>query len=845
MWKEEIEKYIREINNKLISENEFLTIVQQICRIEDCPVSKVLYTIDRIEPYGIMYIGDQSLISQHNSKNRIFTEQVKVDTIKEITMCLEFKEDEFLCNNKYFEDLFYSYWKPYAQRDINTLLMPIKQVNIKSLLYRTIEENNLNKDCAFVFCDIDKFGDLNAKFTQSGGDYAMRHLSIILEKYTKDSILIHRSGDEFIIVHFSNKQHEILEILYSIRRDVNTLSFPYQELGDVTFTISSGIKFIEKGKFNKEIDFDDYASFAENALKPDGKDSKKRNEISIYKEHEDIVKDEVNIHNLKVSSLSSKVNMLRSDSYRNIWLNYISNDISKRNIEKDKLNEIFNNYIEEVKPTFSNENTTCILDNIKVEYGKIFSIYDIMIAIIQGLYRNSKFEIDKKIKLYFESNIYKLSINNEPIINFEYKSEIFNNKSPLEISFEIPVLPQLIGIKDTSSFLLSTSLLVVIGDFKNKKLESLFNEKVIVDIRPTTGGGLPDFWEASLSKVLTYLHTNRNLNNIFIVSQIENTYTDTYLKQLNNGKLSENIDYIAYKTGLSTKIISEVEKRIQNKVYNILEDEIIDKLFELEFSNSGNIDIKRFNHNSPVKNRKGYLESKINSINYKLNELDGCMGETLSKVYPIVIYTMKEANIYSQSKSQDFKHYKELIDFKVRLTNPSQDKLPWFYEKEEEKFKKYFKESFLETDGVFYTSINEDNQEEIILQYLAKLFNSKLELVSSRRAIIILKNRIKGNEPDPLGLTSIRIYLTKELNITKINFTFIWRTVEAIVGFPYSAYGSISYAEEFLSKLKLLLPQGVKVHLGDLTYIAQTLHIFQDTYSENIAKNIIDEATYY
>lgn len=760
-------------------------------------------------------------------------------------MCLEFKEDEFLCNNKYFEDLFYSYWKPYAQRDINTLLMPIKQVNIKSLLYRTIEENNLNKDCAFVFCDIDKFGDLNAKFTQSGGDYAMRHLSIILEKYTKDSILIHRSGDEFIIVHFSNKQHEILEILYSIRRDVNTLSFPYQELGDVTFTISSGIKFIEKGKFNKEIDFDDYASFAENALKPDGKDSKKRNEISIYKEHEDIVKDEVNIHNLKVSSLSSKVNMLRSDSYRNIWLNYISNDISKRNIEKDKLNEIFNNYIEEVKPTFSNENTTCILDNIKVEYGKIFSIYDIMIAIIQGLYRNSKFEIDKKIKLYFESNIYKLSINNEPIINFEYKSEIFNNKSPLEISFEIPVLPQLIGIKDTSSFLLSTSLLVVIGDFKNKKLESLFNEKVIVDIRPTTGGGLPDFWEASLSKVLTYLHTNRNLNNIFIVSQIENTYTDTYLKQLNNGKLSENIDYIAYKTGLSTKIISEVEKRIQNKVYNILEDEIIDKLFELEFSNSGNIDIKRFNHNSPVKNRKGYLESKINSINYKLNELDGCMGETLSKVYPIVIYTMKEANIYSQSKSQDFKHYKELIDFKVRLTNPSQDKLPWFYEKEEEKFKKYFKESFLETDGVFYTSINEDNQEEIILQYLAKLFNSKLELVSSRRAIIILKNRIKGNEPDPLGLTSIRIYLTKELNITKINFTFIWRTVEAIVGFPYSAYGSISYAEEFLSKLKLLLPQGVKVHLGDLTYIAQTLHIFQDTYSENIAKNIIDEATYY
>ena len=142
MWKEKIEKYIKEIDNKLISENEFLTIIKQICSIEDCPVNKVLYSIDREDPYGVMYIGNQSLISAHNSKNRIFTEHVKIDTINEITMCLEFKENAFLENTKYFENLFSSYWKPYAQRDINTLLMPIKQANIKSLLFKTIEEYN-------------------------------------------------------------------------------------------------------------------------------------------------------------------------------------------------------------------------------------------------------------------------------------------------------------------------------------------------------------------------------------------------------------------------------------------------------------------------------------------------------------------------------------------------------------------------------------------------------------------------------------------------------------------------------------------------------------------------------
>jgi diguanylate cyclase (GGDEF)-like protein len=845
MWEEKVKKYISEIENKLITENEFLAIIEEICSTEDCPVNKVLYTIDRVQPYCGMFIGDESLLSDHNSKNRIFTDFVDIETINEITMCLGYKKGLYLENNKYFESLFSSYWKPYAQRDINTLLMPIKQANIKSLLFDTIKKYNYKTDCAFVFCDIDNFGDLNAEITQSGGDYAMRHLSIILEKYTKDSILIHRSGDEFIIVHFSNKEHEILEILYAIRREVNALSFSYQGHNDIKFTISSGIYFINKNMFNESLELDDYASFAEKALKPAGKESKNRDGISIFLENDGIEKKVVDIENLKVSLLNSKINILRSDSYINIWLNYISNDISKRDITKEELNDIFYNYIEEVRPVFSNKNTTCILDNVKLEYKNIFSIHDIVIAIIQGLYRNKKFELSEKIRFYFEDNNYVLFLDDEAVITFSYQKDIFEEDTPLDIGFELPKLPKLIDIKDNSSCLLSTSLLVVIGGFENGIIENLFSEKVIVDIRPTTGGGLPDFWEASLSKVLTHFHTNGNLKNIFILSQLKNTYTSNYLDQLNNGKLSENIDYIAYKTGLSAKIISEVEERIKGNVYSITEEQIIPNLFDLEFSESGTIDTKLFNYNKSVKNRKGYLESNINTTKYKLNELDGCIGETLSNVYPIVIYTMNEANIHSQSKSQVFKHYKELIDFKVKLTNPSQDKLPWFYEQEEEKFQKYFEESFIKEDGLFYTSINEDNQEKVILTYLSNLLVPSKELVNSRRAIIILRNRIENNEPDPLGLTSIRIYLTKEENITKINFTFIWRTVEAIVGFPYSAYGSIRYAEEFLNKLKELLPQGVKIHLGDVTYIAQTLHIFQDTYSQNIAKNIIDEVTYY
>ena len=48
----------------------------------------------------------------------------------------------------------------------------------------------------------------------------------------------------------------------------------------------------------------------------------------------------------------------------------------------------------------------------------------------------------------------------------------------------------------------------------------------------------------------------------------------------------------------------------------------------------------------------------------------------------------------------------------------------------EEKFQKYFEKSFIKEDGLFYTSINEDDQERVILRYLSNLLISNKELIS-------------------------------------------------------------------------------------------------------------------
>lgn len=73
---------------------------------------------------------------------------------------------------------------------------------------------------------------------------------------------------------------------------------------------------------------------------------------------------------------------------------------------------------------------------------------------------------------------------------------------------------------------------MIIGNFENKIIENLFGEKVIVDIRPTTGGGLPDFLGSIFIKSFNTFAYQWKFKNIFIFSQLQDTYSSTYLKQL-------------------------------------------------------------------------------------------------------------------------------------------------------------------------------------------------------------------------------------------------------------------------------------------------------------------------
>src|SRR5207249_1258736 len=85
----------------------------------------------------------------------------------------------------------------------------------------------------------------------------------------------------------------------------------------------------------------------------------------------------------------------------------------------------------------------------------------------------------------------------------------------------------------------------------------------------------------------------------------------------------------------------------------------------------------------------------------------------------------------------------------------------------------------------------------------------------------------------PLGLVSIRVVPRFPPGRARLSFSFTWRTVDALVGFPYSLYGSARYAQHLTEQIAQRVAQrraGRIIELGEVLYIAHSLHLFLDDF---------------
>ncbi len=681
-----------------------------------------------------------------------------------------------------------------------------------------------------LYCDLDKFHELNRAHGDSVGDSVLLQMTDLFTKFVidKPAILLHDKGDEFIILIFSAFIEEGLAVAYDFQNTLKTNSFEItttngKEILESEITVGINIRYT---KTNHDISFSSEIQLAEQVAK-DAAGNKRYKIANLHNAEEQKLEiQQLSEFTANASKLNLKVSPLKR-VFRNIWLNFISEQ-AETVIRRDGTLDAMYDILEWIKPEFSQKCSSFHEYTNFPDFTKDFSVFDILIALTRGI-----ISCDSTTR---EKHFYSIKKDKKLICLYSDSNKIFELPGTIFKALEIGTF--------FKNEILPVALLVKIGHGKILVPENIFGDIIIVDDRPSRGGGLPDFWELALAKVVNQINTDPNLKYVYIIGDVKyGINTVNWLERIANGDIQNDIETIIYKIQTTNQAINNTVNRLKDAVKSYDTIKEIVKAYA-EFVTNGQAFVtqgKESNRQRPP----AFLQKDVRIDDYGLVMEDGFKVRTLSEAYPLMleiarISTNKNNSIRDQARG----YLGELIDFKVELSDPTKDLIPFYYRADEEKFEDYFNKLFIEDEGLFAKALN--GQLEPVLKHIEESITTERKQYSTRRAILIIPNRISKKEGlIPLGLVSLRIIpRLKSPKSVGLVFSYTWRTVEALVGFPYSLYGSIRYGEYIKQLLqKRVENQGLKITFDKVSYIANSLHIFMDEHGQDIAKSIINDAS--
>lgn len=393
---------------------------------------------------------------------------------------------------------------------------------------------------------------------------------------------------------------------------------------------------------------------------------------------------------------------------------------------------------------------------------------------------------------------------------------------------------------------LSPVLLLPIGDTAKNladRLRPLAAAVVDVDDRPARGGGLPDFWQSNISRVAKACLGNPNIGTIIAIG--DTTYaqlTLTRLHQLAQGETgdlrrslpvtSEDLNELVAR-GLAVR---EVPAEDDAALATI--EQAVVGLTPLDFERRPIVDlVRRSQRRLPI--------GKPNDA-HRLSTIDGLRTRTFAEVYPEALQLIRGAELALDHVEPQRGTFREITGFKVVLTDPLKEKVADYWKDDEPQLKDYYERSFEDADGLFGKPLKSRAFgsalpiEDFAVQAVAEATARK---VPTRRINLpVMPDALD----QPLGLNCIQLMPRERDGAPALDAIFVWRTVDALVGFPFSAYGSIKWTDDFLAKVNAEIGKyegAQRVRAGTLTYIALSFHMYLHDGDIEIARTIVLDAS--
>ncbi|MDR6154166.1 diguanylate cyclase (GGDEF)-like protein [Acidovorax delafieldii] len=701
-------------------------------------------------------------------------------------------------------------------------------------------ESNSTEAIAVLFGDLDNFKALNDQAGHERGDEAIQLVNRELHDLClrHGGLPFHPSGDEFYLILPDRGLLPMMQALFGLKQRIEAQPFKDDKGIEHKVGLTLGLKFLYGS-----LSVDNLKSAlveAEAATKYTLKSEKlkRRGKLSISGTN-NAAATSIDAEEFgKLAALLARRNALTAPAvFRDPRLGMIQSVVrsfqsNSRQTFQEHLHSVLNWL--DIEPAASCTVESLLLDTAPKAIPKIALAVAIASGILQARADVGGVKpVDLRIRFSKDGNRASVIEGGKIVVGDQLSSGV---ASVYEVEIDAPNSGRkpcvLVGVQVG----LQDQLKLAGG---NPLPSELFTHVVVVDDRPNSGGGLPDFWQAALAQICAIASVGPDPVHVFAWGKTS-SHSETVLRLC--GPADWPDDEIAYLADIASKKVRSLQPQLRSNTQLVVDAAtVVNALYSIApvmhpASKSG-LPLEPSDNGSP---QRAMLQVQ------PLQPTDGLRCRTAAQAYPIIIDTLRK----SQTRpSSDDAHQplRELVAFKLTLETPSLFTVPTYLRNQEADMARYADGVLLSESGRIRKGLDSKKQVKAFKKELLACFAAGEVPRSTRRACLVVPHvPTPDGNPSPEGLVSVwaspRMVESAERTV---DWVFVWRTVEAFIGLPYSLYGSIKFAQSLMSQLNEGLPKSTSTpfRLGELTYIALSLHMRSDGVHRRIAKRIVDESS--
>lgn len=558
-----------------------------------------------------------------------------------------------------------------------------------------------NGRCSFLFFDLDGFKEVNEQIDYPQGDIVIRHFAQLLERACGGSATpLHNGGDEFVVLFPDADAEDAMDLALDVI--ARGKEFDFESCG-IPIGISAGV--------TSHPDIDDYESLsdfmgaAESALKREVK-AKAKGTARFPATTTGPRPPTSQATKLAVCLMKSSLAAPRIRTFASPWLNILATRVSRALMSQSNGNTVARE-VDRFLEAAQLEVDSSVLGaqhprGREAHTTPVVSLVDFGFAVASGFFYAAarQRQIEEEIGgLIIKSGANGIRLQSKTGHVLWSLGSVPTKAQKIDLG-SCWQIDQPESVDEEASRL---AVLVQIGHERPEVPDGILADRIVIDDRPTRGGGLPDFWELTLARILDSLESHPNVSKVFVMGNPD--WGKESIEWL-TGTERWNARFIEYKTTLSPGVIEEGKERLSG---NVCLSADLDKLLEV-------LDPEVQAHRSLVPapkvtalaERRRFLQREINLRIMALEPEDGCRVATVAQAYPVVLEILRRPGgdkeiIMDQAGQQ----LRELVDFRVELTDPLKNMVPAFYMGEEKQLQEYYQREFRDAEGIFSKKLQE------------------------------------------------------------------------------------------------------------------------------------------